>query len=297
VCVCLCVRARRCNLYYKETERQRDSHTTHTRFNTILPETHTLKNNRGTRTHTGGNAPTQGTEANIDSRVQGIIRESKTLIRGPLHNSTIPVELKEGDTYASLKDQGIYLQDVRNIPTQFVEIGPSTWDSVGSPMPDVLHEPYTVRETESLPKGDPNSIYYERARQNDLDDVDGWPALSVCCLLSVPFCAIGLVLCIPTFLSFCLSFLHLILFSSSDPVFPRAKTISFGRRPATCQSCIQTHVHDLMKDLKTSSASRVMKDLRTSSFVPSPKSQHTHSCMYSHLVTTRVHLNFDMPII
>ena len=124
-------------------------------------------------------------------------------------------------------------------------------------MPDVLHEhsPYTrdtvvlkevdtciplkdesgkrsmpglvVRETESLPKGDPNSIYYERARQNDLDDVDGWPALSVCCLLSVPFCAIGLVLCIPTFLSFCFCFLHLILFSSSDPVFPLAKTHFF----------------------------------------------------------------------
>lgn len=198
-------------------------------------------------------------------------------------------------------------------------------------MPDVLHEnasvhsPYTrdtvvlkeggtciplkdesgkrsmpglvARETESLPKGDPNSIYYERARQSDLDDVDGWPALSVCCLLSVPFCAIGLVLCIPTFLSFCFCFLHLILFSSSDPVFPLAKTISFGRRPATCQSCIQTHVHDLMKDLKTSSASRVMKDLRTSSFVPSPKGQHTHTCMYSHLVTTHVHLNFDIPII
>jgi len=179
------------------------------------------------------------------------------VIRGPLHNSTIPEELKEGDTYVSLKDQGIYLQDVRNIPTQFVDIGPSTGESVGSPMPDVLHEnasvhsPHTrdtvvlkegntcillrdesgkrsmpglvARETESLPKGGPNSIYYEKARQNDLDDVDGWPALSVYLFV------IGAFLCYRSRslydnISFCL-----FLFSSSDPVkFWQKRFLSAG---------------------------------------------------------------------
>ena len=119
-----------------------------------------------------------------------MIQESKTLIRGPLHSSTIPVELKEGDQYIPLEDE----RGKRSMPG------------------------LVARETESLPKGGPNSIYYEKARQNDPDDVDGWPALSVC--LSV----IGPFLCYRSrFLyanvAFCLflfsssSFLHLILFS------------------------------------------------------------------------------------
>ena len=114
-----------------------------------------------------------------------MIQESKTLIRGPLHNSTIPVELKEGDTYIPLKDE-----------------------SGNRSMPGLV-----ARETESLPKGGPNSIYYEKARQNDPDDVDGWPALSVC--LSV----IGPFLCYRSRSLYAKVAFCLFLFSSSDPVF------------------------------------------------------------------------------